>query len=228
MGSRILQDLQSATELHTSLGEVLMALLVALICGTIVSLVYRWTYRGANYSASLVRSMIILAMITAVVMLVIGNNLARAFGLVGAMSIIRFRTALKDPHDIVFVFFALAAGMAAGVGLHVLALASTISIGLVILATTRANFAVVGKEAFILRFEYAGSESEDSAAYLPVLKKYCKSTRLINVRSGDDARADLTFFVDLRDEDERQELTRTLAEVEGVRNVNLFYDSEQL
>lgn len=229
MGSRILQDLQTATQWNTDIGDVLLSLVVAFVCGLVVSLVYRWTYRGASYSASLVRSMITLAMITALVMLVIGNNLARAFGLVGAMSIIRFRTALKDPQDIVFVFFALAAGMAAGVGLHVLALVSTVSIGLVIAVTARTKYATIDRQAFILRFDYVAGQGEESAAYLPVLKKYCKSTRLINVRSGGgDDRAELTFFIDLRNEEQREALTRELAETAGVRDVNLFYDSEQL
>ncbi len=228
MGSQILQDFRSAAEWNTDIGDVLLALAVSLVCGVIVSVVYRVTYRGASYSASLVRSMIILAMITAVVMLVIGNNLARAFGLVGAMSIIRFRTALKDPHDIVFVFFALAAGMAAGVGLHALALVSTVGIGLVIVVTTRANYAVVDKQAFILRFDYAGDEDGESAAYLPILKRYCKSTRLVNVRETGDGRTELTFFADLRDEDQRQHLTRDLAGTAGITGVSLFYDTEQL
>ncbi|MDX1429255.1 MAG: DUF4956 domain-containing protein [Rhodothermales bacterium] len=228
MGSRILQDFRNAAEFSTDIGDVLLALVVSFACGVIVSIVYRLTYRGASYSASLVRSMIILSMITAVVMLVIGNNLARAFGLVGAMSIIRFRTALKDPHDIVFVFFALAAGMAAGVGLHVLALVSTVGIGLVIYVTTRVNYAVADKQAFILRFDYAGAADEDAATYLPILKRYCKSSRLINVREAGDGRTELTFFADLRDEDQRQQLTRDLAATAGVSRVSLFYDTEQL
>lgn len=227
MGSQILQDFRSAAEWNTDIGDVLLALAVSLVCGVIVSVVYRVTYRGASYSASLVRSMIILAMITAVVMLVIGNNLARAFGLVGAMSIIRFRTALKDPHDIVFVFFALAAGMAAGVGLHALALVSTVGIGLVIVVTTRSNYAVVNKQAFILRFEYAAGD-EESAAYLPVLRRHCKSTRLVNVREIGSGRAELTFLVDLRNDDQRQRLTRELADTSGVTGVSLFHDTEQL
>lgn len=228
MGSRILQDLQTAAEWNTSLAEVLQAMAVALLCGAIISVVYRWTYRGAAYSASLVRSMITLSMITAVVMLVIGNNLARAFGLVGAMSIIRFRTALKDPHDIMFVFFALAAGMAAGVGLHVLAIVCTLCIGLVVLITTRLNYAVVEKQAFILRMTYRGSPDEEKASYLPVLKKHCKVTRLINVRADGGEETELTFFADLRRPDDRTAFTRELAQTPNVANVSLFYDTEQL
>ena len=74
-------------------------------------------------------SLVTLAMITAVVIMAIGNNLARAFGLVGAMSIIRFRTAVKDTQDLVFIFLALAMGSAAGVGFHRLAVVATLVVG---------------------------------------------------------------------------------------------------
>src|SRR5690625_1269742 len=114
---------------------------VSFLCELIITYLYRWTHKGAAYQVSFVRSLILLAMITAVVMMVIGNNRARAFGLVGAMSIIRFRTALKDTQDIVFVFFSLSIGLAAGVGYRQLALLSTIVIGLTILLLARTNFA---------------------------------------------------------------------------------------
>src|SRR3990172_4384220 len=109
-------------------GQVVANLLVALACGFIISLSYRTTSGGANYSPAFVRANVVLSMITALVIMVIGNNLARAFGLVGAMSIIRFRTAVKDIQDIIYIFFALAAGMAAGVGLKAIALFGTLFI----------------------------------------------------------------------------------------------------
>jgi len=96
--------------------EIITNITVALVCGLFISWLYRHTYKGPGYSITFVNSMVFLAMITAVVILVIGNNLARAFGLVGAMSIIRFRTAVKETQDIVYIFFALSVGMAAGVG----------------------------------------------------------------------------------------------------------------
>ncbi len=228
MGSRILQDFQNVTRWNVDVGDVLMSLVVAFGCGLVISLVYRWTYRGSSYSASMVRSMIILAMITAIVMLVIGNNLARAFGLVGAMSIIRFRTALKDPHDIVFVFFSLAAGMAAGVGMHVLAMVSTVCVGIVIVITTKTDFGVLDKRSFILRFDYDGGPDEKAASYLPVFKDYCKSTRLVNVRADGDKRVEMTFFAELRKPGDQQKFTRDLAATPDVSNVNLFYDDEDL
>ncbi len=227
MGSKILQDIQSVGQWSTSLGDVVMGLVVAAVCGFFISAVYRWTYRGASYSPSLVRSLIFLAMITAVVMLVIGNNLARAFGLVGAMSIIRFRTALKDPHDIVFVFFALAAGMAAGVGMYNLALVSTAGISVVVALMTKLRYADVEKDSLILRFTYGGPSDEREASYLPVLDRYCKSTKLINVRADRRDQTELTFFAHLRRKEEREVLTRAMADLPEVSNVSLYYDTEQ-
>src|SRR5210317_2112802 len=116
-------------------------LIVALLCGFMISLVYRIIYRGPHYSTSFVQAMVILSMITSLVIMVIGNNLARAFGLVGAMSIIRFRTAVKDTQDIIFIFFALAAGMAAGVGLKGLAFLGTILISLILLSLNKFKYA---------------------------------------------------------------------------------------
>lgn len=224
----MLQDFQNITLRSTDPGEVLVALLVACVCGFTISLVYRWSYRGTGYSASFVRSMIFLAMITAVVMLVIGNNLARAFGLVGAMSIIRFRTAVKDPQDIVFIFFALAAGLAAGVGLPMVALIGTAAISLVILVTTRAGYGEVHKESFLLQLSYDAPGQDGEAGYIPVLERYCKKYRIINVRAvGPDDTLDLTFFVDLRDRNRREALTRELGALPHVRNVNLYHDAEQ-
>lgn len=227
MGSRIFQDIQTAAQWSTSLGDVVIGLLVAAVCGLIISAVYRWTYRGASYSPSLVRSLIFLAMITAVVMLVIGNNLARAFGLVGAMSIIRFRTALKDPHDIVFVFFALAAGMAAGVGMYNLALVSTAAISLIVGLMTKLGYADVEKESLILRFTYGGLSDSSDASYLPVMKRFCKSSKLINVRADRQDQSELTFFAHLRDNGDREAFTRSMAELPDVNNVSLYYDTEQ-
>ncbi len=227
---RMLQEFQQAiTSYTTSVGDMLMALAVAAVCGFAISMTYRWTYRGSDYAPSFVRSMVFLAMITAIVMLVIGNNLARAFGLVGAMSIIRFRTAVKDPQDIVFIFFALATGMAAGVGMHTIALLGTACICLVIAVTTQSDFAVIYKESFVLQFSYHAPQQNGEASYIPILEKYARSYKLINTRAvGTGDELDLTFFVDLREKQLSETMTQELSQAKHVSNVNLFYDTEQM
>jgi uncharacterized membrane protein YhiD involved in acid resistance len=109
--------------------EAILNLTLALVCGIIIAAFYRATYKGVSFSTSNVISLLMLTMITTLVIMVIGNNLARAFGLVGAMSIIRFRTAVKHTQDIMYIFFALAAGLACGAGMYFIALLGTLFIG---------------------------------------------------------------------------------------------------
>lgn len=224
----MLDDFQNVTMPSVDLGLVLAALGVSFGCGLAISLLYQWTYKGSSYAPSFVRSLIFMSMITAVVMLAIGNNLATAFGLVGAMSIIRFRTAVKDPQDIVFVFFALAIGLAAGVGMFMVAIAGTVVIGSVVALTSGTDFGVLNRRSFLLQLTYDAPQQNGQAVYLPILQKYCKRHNLVNAKS--DAAGDtlnLTFFVKLRDNDQVEAFTRELGGADQVRNVNLFYDQEQ-
>ncbi len=144
-------------------------LVIALICGFIISIFYRVSYRGPHYSTSFVQAMVILSMVTALVIMVIGNNLARAFGLVGAMSIIRFRTAIKDTQDIVFIFFALAAGMAAGVGLNIIAIAGSLFIGVILLGLSKSEYAKPHKRDFLLQFQCKLNDANNP--YITVLEQ---------------------------------------------------------
>jgi uncharacterized membrane protein YhiD involved in acid resistance len=143
---------------------------------------------------------------------VIGNNLARAFGLVGAMSIIRFRTAIKNTQDIVFIFFSLAVGMAAGVGLHTISVVGTLFIGGVLLILFKSGYAVQHKKDFLLQFSIDEKATEDS--YLPIFKKYCKNHKLINVKAfGDPNIMEISFYVQLKSQSEVQQFIKTLTQV---------------
>lgn len=219
-----LQDCQNI--FACGVGQVVGNLAVALVCSFLVSLLYRWAYRGPAYSATFASSLVALSMITALVILVIGNSLARAFGLVGALSIIRFRTAVKDTQDIVFIFFALAAGMAAGVGLHLTAIAGTLFIGLAIFVLSRTNYASLGKREYLLQFSFSPSGGED-APYMPLLEKYCTRHELINLKSiADGDVLELSFYVHLTDREKSGQFVRELGRVPGVSRVNLFFDEE--
>ena len=94
--------------------DLSLALFGSAILSTIVSLVYRQTHSGLSYSRSFVFSMIIMAITVSFIMLIIGSNLARAFSLVGALSIVRYRNAIKDTQDISYIFMSIAIGMACG------------------------------------------------------------------------------------------------------------------
>ena len=221
------QDFQNIFTFSLSAGQVIINISVALLCGFIISLFYKWTYRGPNYSSSYVNSIIVLAMITAVVIMVIGNNLARAFGLVGAMSIIRFRTAVKDTQDIVFIFFALAVGLAAGVGLHLIAISGTIFISLVVWILFLAKYGNPQKKDFLLQFSLRAEDNKD-APHLSILDEFCRSYKLVNLKSFEAGKLlELTYYVNLKSKERSDQFIRALDNLEDVYQANLFFDEEQ-
>jgi uncharacterized membrane protein YhiD involved in acid resistance len=224
----LLQELETFSRYSPGAGQVLGNLLVALACGYAVSRLYAWTNRRLGYTGAFAHALVTLAMITAVVIMVIGNNLARAFGLVGAMSIIRFRTAVKDIQDIVFIFFSLAVGMAAGAGLATIALVGTLTVGAVTLALAQARVLTGKTREYLLQFSLAPGPAGE-APYLPVLGQYCRRHHLVNTRARDgQGMLDLSFYVLLKRQDQRDQLVLDLMKVQGVRNVHLFADEENL
>jgi len=225
---KLFNDFQNILITSLSLGELIRNLLVAFICGLIVSSAYRISYKGPNYSPTFIQSSILLSLITALVIMVIGNNLARAFGLVGAMSIIRFRTAVKDTEDIVFIFFSLAVGMAAGVGLRVSAIVGTLFISLILIVLARGKYAVPKRSEFLLQFHF-DENGDDETAYLEVLKKYCKYHRLVNMQSVGTANLyELSFYITLKNKDEGARLIQKLNKLPHLHDVKFFYDEEPI
>lgn len=223
----MLDDFQNVLSVSLSIGEVFENLIISLICGLLISLVYRLTYKGPGISYSFINSLIILSLITSVVIMVIGNNLARAFGLVGAMSIIRFRTAIKETQDIIFIFFSLAIGMASGVGLHALALSSTVFIGIILYVLTKTNAVNPVKKDFLLQFSFLASDGYEEAPFLILFQKYCKSSKLINTKALiENDSLELSYHIILKDAKFVTAFVNELKNSKGVGNVNLFFDEE--
>jgi len=105
-----------------------------------VGWVYRATHKGVSYSQSFVQTLVILGVVVAFIMLIIGSNIARAFTLVGALSIIRFRNAIKETRDVGFVFMIMAVGMACGTRFYLLAIFMTVFLSAAIMVMFRMNF----------------------------------------------------------------------------------------
>lgn len=219
-------DFQTFLNFSLTIGTVLENLVVAFISCIIIALFYKYTYRGPGYSVSFINSIVVLGIITAIVIMVIGNNLARAFGLVGAMSIIRFRTAVKETMDIVYIFFSLAIGMAAGVGLHFIAFFGTIFIGIIIVILSKTNFFSLSNEKFLLQFRYAGTNGSDNAPYMPVLNKYCRRMTLLNVKSIKEKELELSYHISIKNKKNNSQFISELGKVENVFQINLYFDEE--
>jgi len=224
----MLNGIQNIFVSSLNLGQVVVNIFIAFICGSIVSFIYRKTNPGPNFSVNYLNSLIILSMITSIVIMIIGNNLARAFGLVGAMSIIRFRTAVKDIQDIVFIFFSLAVGMAAGTGLHSVALIGSILIGLVVICLSKFIPIYPKRSEILVQFSYQKGDYSKKP-YLPILNKYCKTADLINVKSiGEEDVFEISYYIQLKNRNESKVFVQALKQIDGINYVNLLFDEDKL
>jgi uncharacterized membrane protein YhiD involved in acid resistance len=222
------QEFQDIFVYSLSAKDAAANILIALICGSFIALLYRITYRGLSFSASFVNSIIMLTMITALVIMVIGNNLARAFGLVGAMSIIRFRTAVKDSQDIMFIFFALAIGLAAGVGLYSVTIVGTFLIGTILFLVSKLNYANPKKREYLLQI-ICKSSSTDNSNFENILQNYCSKHKMINVKAlGEESKdlLELSYYINLKNQNKSQEFIKEIKNFPGVNQVNVFFDEE--
>jgi uncharacterized membrane protein YhiD involved in acid resistance len=213
-----------------TLGDLVVNLCVACLCGLIQIGFYRAMYRGPGYSVSFLNSLIMISALTALVIMVIGDSLARAFGLVGAMSIIRFRTAVKETLDIAHIFFALAIGMTAGVGLHGAALVGTILVGSIYAVLVQFNLFVPKHEEYVVQLTYSpppGLSSVSTPAYSVEFERYCRKTRLINVKSiGVNGVLELSYYITPKRPSEVATLLHDLKRIEGMQNVAVYHDEE--
>jgi uncharacterized membrane protein YhiD involved in acid resistance len=206
--------------------EALTNLSVALFCGILVALLYRITYKGISYSAGYVVSIIMLTLITALVIMVIGNNLARAFGLVGAMSIIRFRTAVKDTQDIMFIFFALALGLACGSGAYAIAITGTFFIGAVILVASWLNDSVKIRREYLVQVIFKNQQHPETLLN-KIFSTHCRKHKLINIKKVGESDLNLTeysYYIVLKNINKAVLFAAELNKVDGVSKVNVFFD----
>lgn len=206
--------------------EALVNLVAALISGVFIGILYRTTYSGISYSGNYVVSLVMLAMITALVIMVIGNNLARAFGLVGAMSIIRFRTAVKDTQDIMFIFFALAAGLAAGAGMHLISAVGTFFIGVVIYLASVLNEATPVKREYLVQVIYKNAEEPEKELFR-VFRKYCSKYKLVNIKSVGEPGENLkeySYYIVLKSQRRSSEFSNQVNSLPHVNSINVFFD----
>lgn len=221
----MLENLNSVNVFSPTLNDIIGNILISLICSFIVSLIYRYTYKGPGYSESFVHSIVFLSVITSLVIMVIGNNLARAFGLVGALSIIRFRTAIKDTVDIVYIFLGLTIGMAAGVGYHKIAIGGTIMIGLILIMFSKSNLRYFYSNQYILQFSYSNGDPS-TEEFSGIISKYCKDYEIINIRSAPEGTIDYTFYLRIKKSLDGKFIINDLQKIKGISNLNLYFDRQ--
>ncbi|NLZ45313.1 MAG: DUF4956 domain-containing protein [Clostridiales bacterium] len=152
--------------------HIIAVMLTAILCGVVIYIVYKAFYRGAVYSESFNVLTVLTTVVTAFIIMTISTNLVLSLGMVGALSIVRFRSAIKDPLDIGFLFWAIAAGITSGAGLYPLALIGSGFIAVVYIA-----FVLLGrgKTSFILVVKYTDEAKSSVEGVLAGVKNRLKS-----------------------------------------------------
>ena len=151
---------------------IIAAMLTSLICGVIVYLVYRFCYRGVVYSDNFNILLVMITTITGFIIMTISSNVVLSLGMVGALSIVRFRSAIKDPLDIGFLFWSIAAGITAGAGLYFVAL-----LGTVVIAVVYIVFSLIKKtkRSYLLIVHYTDLAEDNVNAVLGGMKYRLKN-----------------------------------------------------
>lgn len=141
-----------------SVWDIVAAMALSFVLSAAIGWTYRATHRNISYSQSYVQTLVLVGMVVALIMLVVGSNLARAFSLVGALSVVRFRNAVKETRDVGFVFFVMGIGMACGARFYSLAAVAGVAICLIILIMNRFNWFHLNVQRQVVKIQVPADE----------------------------------------------------------------------
>ena len=204
--------LESVTEF--SVVDTLIGMLFALVIGLFIFVIYKKTFSGIMYSTGFAMSLIGLALVTTLVIMAVTSNVVLSLGMVGALSIVRFRAAIKEPMEIVFLFWSLAVGIVIGAGMIPLAVIGSVIIGLILVLFVNRRFH--GTIPYILIVNCANAAAEESA--MKVIKdsvsKYIIKSKTVNA-SG------IELTAEIRVKDDSTDFVNRVNATEGVSGATL-------
>ena len=203
--------LQNVTEI--SVLDVILAMAFACVLGAFIFFIYKRTFQGVMYSAGFGITLVGLTMVTTLVILAVTSNVVLSLGMVGALSIVRFRAAIKEPFEIVFLFWALAAGIVIGAGMFLLAVIGSIIIGLILVMFARRK---IGVHPYILVVNCEDGEAE-RAALRAIDRSVARSS--VKAKTVTPAGIELSVEVTLKDGDTT--FVTPLFELDGVTSASL-------
>lgn len=206
--SKFLENVTSVSVL-----DMMLAMILAFAIGMFIFYVYKKTFSGVMYSSGFGVTLVALTMITTLVILAVTSNVVLSLGMVGALSIVRFRTAIKEPLDIAFLFWSIAVGIVLAAGLIPLAVIGSILIGVFLLIFVNRKSHV---NPYIVVINCADHNSEQRATEF--LKE--QVTRLV-VKSKTVSKGSIELNAEIRMKDDNTDFINTLADMEGIRNAVL-------
>ncbi len=211
--------LESVTEF--SITDVLIGMLVSLVIGLFIFIIYKKTFSGIMYSNGFALTLVGLSLVTTLVIMAVTSNVVLSLGMVGALSIVRFRAAIKEPMEIVFLFWALAGGIVVGAGMIPLAIIGSVIIGLILLVLANRK---LHNSPYILVLSCKDEASEESALNLleKSVEHYIVKSKTVNA-------AGIELTTELRTKDATTSFINRLNDIAGVENATLVsYNGEYM
>lgn len=201
-----------------SLIDSLVGLLVAFAVGLFIYVIYKKTFNGVIYSHTFNISLIIMSMATALIIMGISSNVLLSLGMVGALSIVRFRTPIKDPMDIVYIFWSIVAGILCGAGFIPLVIVGSLLIGLVLLFFVNK---ITIENPYLLIVKYTDLHVEGTVQH--ILSQHAKKHSLKSKSSVQGQDYEATFEIRVKEKD--MHFLNTISGIEGVKSaIMLSYD----
>ncbi len=198
-----------------SVGSMALSLIIAFAIGLFIVYVYRKTYTGVVYSKAYALCIIMLSMVTAMIIRTISSNISLSLGMVGALSIVRFRTAIKEPVDTSFMFWGISAGIMAGAGLYIPAIVASLMVGVLYFGSYLLGFRVSNRYLLVVKY--------NEKAHTEVLAKL-KKIRRFKVRSKSvfGKEAEISIELDLKDDKVDTTIVDQFSSIDGVINASLI------
>ncbi|MBU0993892.1 MAG: DUF4956 domain-containing protein [Proteobacteria bacterium] len=209
--------------LNSTLIQIIYTVFMAFLLSVLIGFTYTKTFKGLSYSNTYVQALILSPIVSATIMQAIGDSLGRGLGMIGALSIIRFRTNFKDAKDILFIFASLAAGIGCGVGAYTVSVVRTLAfVGTAYLL----YFSSLGQVSFfdgMLRFNIENSDLNKNELE-NILKTYCQTFALITLRDMNQGkRLDYAYHVKLKKNKKNTDMINCLPEkIPSIKDVTLM------
>ena len=213
-----------------SMADIAIALSLSFLLSAGIGWVYRFTHRNVSYSQSYVQTLVILGMLIALIMLVVGSNIARAFALVGALSVVRFRNAIKETRDVGFIFLVMAIGMAVGTRFYTLAVVAAVAICLIIVVMYRFDWFALNVQRQVVKVQVP-PEGDYTDGIQDVLIRFTSEFELVSLESiRGGALTEIMYTVRLKKGTEPGELIAALSERTAGQRVTVLtgYDQTDL
>lgn len=211
--------LESITEF--SAADTLIAMVAALVIGMFIFVVYKKTFNSVMYSTGFAMTLVGMTMVTTLVILAVTSNVVLSLGMVGALSIVRFRAAIKEPMEIVYLFWAVAAGIVIGAGMLPLAVIGSAIIGVILILFANKK---IHDNPYLLILNCQDENAENTALSLmkEAVKKHAVKSKTVNAQG-------IEFTAEIRMKDGETAFVNRLNEIAGVENATLVsYNGEYM